>query len=539
MILGILAVMTVAGTAFAVYMRERNKASVNVANLAQAEMAARSGLEHAIAAIEHCLPDYRVSANGAVLKTDGSFHNTTHDVDSGWLLYFDGATQIIDFNTSFRPALGDTKDMEYPLAPLPQKRGDYTVMVEDLDSKLHAEIMKFASGAYPSPPPSALYQALSTANIQSYSTLIEAESLRDPFASQAEMARRIGVYSYMNKKYDFEHMLTVYPPSSTAVVKPCEQAGSVVNAAPGEWVITLKHSTLNQDEHIGMSLYVDAPGRHGSFLILDNDATTVTVLAPASPASIDEDPLLILYPRPAIKINTVSESLLAALIRYIPGFYPDTNDPGNSPGDKPAALAKYLCQKRPFVDRHEFEDAVHRVSGIDSLDELPIDTPDPLLPYKSRLTERQFNDVLNNFAPVFPSTMLGPERNAESVYDDPSHPGIYSFDGWPPYNSPDPFGPSQVGGDHSNRAGTLTNSWDDRDNVTWSTEVSFTSPRFFHIYVLGRAWNEETNQPSASRRLHAIYDADVAPDDPLDDRGKIIWMRWNLSERGTVSDYVP
>ncbi len=67
--------------------------------------------------------------------------------------------------------------------------------------------------------------------------------------------------------------------------------------------------------------------------------------------------------------------------------------------------------------------------------------------------------------------------------------------------------------------------------ATWGTEVKFTS-RFFHIYSLGRAWIESTGTPSGVKRCHAIYDAAPADSSP----GRIIWMRWNLGERGVVSD---
>lgn len=63
-------------------------------------------------------------------------------------------------------------------------------------------------------------------------------------------------------------------------------------------------------------------------------------------------------------------------------------------------------------------------------------------------------------------------------------------------------------------------------NVTWSTELRFTS-RFFHIYVLGRGWNVGTGEAAGVRRLHAVYDAE---------KDRVIWLRWNISSRGSVTD---
>ncbi len=75
------------------------------------------------------------------------------------------------------------------------------------------------------------------------------------------------------------------------------------------------------------------------------------------------------------------------------------------------------------------------------------------------------------------------------------------------------IGPSQTGGSRTNAV-----------NVTWSTEFKFSS-RFFHIYVLGRGWC--AGRAAGVRRAHAIYDAET---------DRIVWMRWNLSSRGSLAD---
>ena len=121
------------------------------------------------------------------------------------------------------------------------------------------------------------------------------------------------------------------------------------------------------------------------------------------------------------------------------------------------------------------------------------------------LTERQFNDFLNSAA-------AGADPD-ESAFDEPLAPGVYSFDGWEPFA--DGVGPAQTGGSRTNASG-----------VTWSTELKFRS-RFFHVYVIGRGWNENVGEPSGVKRLHAVYDSD---------KERVVWMRWNLSSRGSLTD---
>ena len=62
--------------------------------------------------------------------------------------------------------------------------------------------------------------------------------------------------------------------------------------------------------------------------------------------------------------------------------------------------------------------------------------------------------------------------------------------------------------------------------MTWSTGLKFRS-RFFHIYVIGRGWNENVGEPAGVKRLHAVYDSQEA---------RTVWLRWNLSSRGSLTD---
>jgi hypothetical protein len=233
-------------------------------------------------------------------------------------------------------------------------------------------------------------------------------------------------------------------------------------------------------------------------------------------------------PRPAVNVNTAPEALLIEILRR-PLRLEENESTGRSDA-KAEALAEVICARRPFANRHELEDLVFRFVGHQRLDRSLISWPDngaleQLSSLATPLTERQFNDVLNSFSGVL--------SDDDSAFDEPDaigNPGVYSFDGWEPYN--DLVGPSQTGGDCSDWAGLLASDASDaRDNVTWATELAFRS-RFFHIYVVGRGWHEATSDAVGVKRLHAIYDS--AP--PGGGPGRIVWLRWNLTSRGSIVD---
>jgi hypothetical protein len=200
-------------------------------------------------------------------------------------------------------------------------------------------------------------------------------------------------------------------------------------------------------------------------------------------------------------------------------------------------LADILCERRPYRNRREMEEMIFRFTGhyhdngIDPPVGDPRDAPLENLPEDAYITERQFNDILNSLA--------GITDDDESIYDVPGTPGLYAFNGWAEGDS-GWLGRSQTGGKHTDRYGTEVTTSDRADNITYSTEIKFTS-RYFHIYSLGRSWNASgidmaTGLPGVAtgvRRCHAIYDAG---ENPATDVGKIIWFRWNLTERGTISD---
>ena len=103
------------------------------------------------------------------------------------------------------------------------------------------------------------------------------------------------------------------------------------------------------------------------------------------------------------------------------------------------------------------------------------------------------------------------------TYDDPDNPGVYCFDGWEGHATD--FGPSQTGGD-------CTVS--DRD-LTWGCEFKFTS-RYFHVYAVGLVRELDTDRVLARKKLHAVYDAEA---------DRVLWFRWNVTQRGNIGDFSP
>jgi len=538
MVIAILVTITFAGTAFVVFMREASQAAANVSHLAQAEFAARSGLEHAIRAIDESM-DLCVSSTGAFeVSTDTYYTDPTLDEDGdtkpdgakvGWYRYFYDATpgameRIISYDPSIVPATrhvvtGRKFDLSYPVLPVPRKRGEYVVYVEDLDGKLHANIAKWNGGLGNSADLIAVVaNAAKAAGVPTpLDTNVGNRSVEDAYSSTSEIARRGLVTSVLQGKYGLERFLTVYPVIRPEIGATCELDSNAIGGVTTS-LETIPSAQLTPDEVIGSLVYFrDSLDAYG---IEDNGVTTLTVLGDCNELDGAE---FAIVPRPAINVNTAPEKLLAVVFWYTGGTLL-----GEHLG---AALARYLCAlraERPFANRHELEEAIRRATGDDALVDLG-DTaydPDDDLPGPTSLTEYQFNDVLNSIAPVYRG-MSSAVANAQSAYDRPGEPGVYEFDGWPPFGvdglSP---GPSQTGGANSGLG----------RNVTWSTELKFTS-RFFHIYVVGRGWS--AGKAAGVRRLHAIYDARPDSNPPGSSPGRIIWMRWNLSSRGSVSDITP
>lgn len=437
-VIGVLAALAVAATAFALFMNEANMAAANSAHLVRAELAARSGLEHAIRAIETCLATYSfVSSERGAMDAAGNLCDDPSDPRAGWYRYFQGDELIAKLSDEY-----EIRGRRFELPWLGgEARAEYVVHVRDLDGLLHANLVAWGTDTYQYGDARALVKAVaeSCAGLADGSLLAE-QSAGVSFSSLGELALRafVGAPSGARERYALQRFFTVYP--------------------------------------------VDSPSR------------------------------------PPVNVNTAPEALLAKILE--PPLLWDDEDDGISRA-KARALAKYLCAWRPFRGRHDFEDAVRRVSGDDAVDDLP-DMPDtdPLDPYDNHLTERQFNDILNNSAGA-------PVEDHDSSYDDPSAPGVYAFDGWEGFSGSGE-GPHQTGGECSAPDGRLA-SWPDpaAANVTWSVELKFTS-RFFHVYVLGRAWNPEANTAVPSRRCQAIYDAES---------NRVVWFRWTLSSKGSMADY--
>jgi hypothetical protein len=525
MVIAILATLAVAGAAFAVYMRESNQASANMAHYAQAELAARAGLEHAIAVIEYSRDNLQVASEKTWCPGDSSYHDTPGQLNAGWPWYFRDpvgiGTTILDFDPELA---GDEKTGRLiPLEYGGTKHAEYVVCVEDIDGRLHANLAKWS--ARQAGDPIALVKYFADVDDASDPDVDEdmvgtASAATAPlYSSLAEMARRAGAHTIAGGKYELGRGLRCYPLWSPRIVPILRQDSS--GESGGMTTINFTGGPLEEGAHAGMlAVFLYS---HNKYAVDHNGTDWIRVVGdstgePVDPASGLKE--FNIHPRPAINLNTVRQDGLVAMLQRIKSFE-DAEDPGHSPQDKAEVLAGELIALRPFADRHEFEDAVRRYAGDDAVANLGPDTiaDDP---YENHLTERQFNDVLNSCA--------GPLTASESAYDEPSTPGTYSFDGWEPFSGEKP-GPSQTGGDHTDPAtGDLTNDTGEwSHNITWSTELKFES-RFFHIYVLGRGWSGE---PAGEARCHAIYDAAPAGGGA----GRIIWLRWNLSARGSVSDY--
>ncbi len=561
MILGILATMTVVATAFVMFMNQSYQAAANTQFAAQAEIAARSGLEHAIRVIRYSnekLADgtWDAVTPDGVLMPDGSFADKEDlaitDPDAGWHRYFEwdagdsgDHVQLSDptkwvthyYSDANSDSVNDEKygaelfgaaqatehlmrgrvfDISYPISP-PTTRGQYAVCVVDLDGKLNARLANkewhdFGQHGDARIVMSALAVAADGVALADADGFNAAVGQDEPsFSCLGEMARRAGASTAAVGKYRLERCFTTYPGREQAAVSYDVNQPYVPTTYDGNAATEITLSTAGQliaNAEFGRTAVF--PDTASVYEIVWNTTDTVTVREDCSSLTATE--MSIVPVRPPVNVNTVPEAVIRQLLEPIGGF--DTN--------RAAALAKYLCSRRPFAGRHEFEEAVRRVSGDDALNDLPGLPEDLADPYSNHLSEGQFNNVLNNSAGtrewIAAAPWSRPFGPNDSAYDDPDEPGVYGFDGWEPYFGE---GPGQTGG-----TGAAPNS-------TRSTEFKFTS-RFFHIYVLGRGWNTEAGRAQGVRRLHAIYDAEADGG-----KGRILWLRWNLSSRGSVADIHP
>jgi len=528
MVVAILATLTIAGTAFVMVMGQESKAASSALYLAQAELAARAGLEHAIAVIDESRENLddgtwlAVTPDGALLA-DGSFvrdevvDNGTLDagwhrcfeVDSGgeqlsnpalWVSHYGGGK--FGAEASGQAAVPHAmRGRVFPFPPgIVTKRGEYAVCVVDLDGKLHASAPQWNGGVgsnasgLPSDLAPCVEAVATLAGLSSMAAeALKLESVRTFYSSVSEIPRRAGV-STSAKKYALESVFTPYPIPHHEDIAPLDVSGTPTYTLGSDTsAISLASGALVPDAVIGQAVvFVESGEAYG---VIDNTANSLVVRGDCSGEPADAR--VMIAPRPAVNVNTVPQALLAELIKPVRGFQGDVDAAGPV---KAAALAKYLCERRPFAGRHEFEDAVFRVVANDD-DTGAIEDLEGNL----HLTERQFNDFLNSAA-----SGIDPDQSA---FDDPAAPGVYEFDGWEPFG--DLIGPAQIGGSRTNGS-----------DVTWSTGLKFRS-RFFHVYVIGRGWNENVGEPVGVKRLHAIYDSQEA---------RTVWLRWNLSSRGSLTD---
>jgi len=558
MVVAILATLAIAGTAFVMVMGQESKAASSALHLSQAELAARSGLEHAVAVIDKSLANVSASTwlvvtPDGVLKSDGTFTSTEATMDGGWHRYFESGTadQIADWVSHYNgnEVYGASATLSHEMRgrkidlkwinPVPPnveiKRGEYAVCVADLDGKLHANIARWTndvggdgSGSMVDQP--ALVGAVAgpkCANlaVEEIARLVAWSDAGDPeYASISEIARRAQILEIPPDgtapfgKYALERFFTTYPVASRA--EPTEFTASACSYAAPYTTITISPDwTLAEADAIGLVVRFDSTG--ACFRIVAKASNTEIKVSGDCSSLVGED-FHVLCPRPAVNVNTAPWALLAEILKPIPSFAADSDG-----DDKAEALAYLICQRRPFASRHELEDLVFRVAGNQdgggfmeayplngAVEELKDSTGTPV----PNLTERQFNDCLNSIAGVI--------ADGDSAFDEPTNPGVYSFDGWEPYE--DTIGPSQTLGDCSAWNGVDSSlTFEPVKNVTWSTELKFHS-RFFHVYVIGRGWNEKAGKTAGVKRLHAIYDSRPP--------AKIVWLRWNLSSRGSLTD---
>jgi hypothetical protein len=565
MVIAILATLALAGTAFLVVMGQESKAASSTLYLAQAELAARSGLEHAVGVIDKTktnVPALVITPDGALDTAAGSFSELEGQINAGWHRYFEQGTAdpvspwILHYFTDTSVPFTGQNEERYgatagPLAhetrgrviPFPSgiaaKRGEYAVCVTDLDGKLHANIAAWKGGLGGDGTGALVDLGAVVAAVakvadpddttdpddifitDTQATRLGQRSSGPPFSSLSEVARRADVMT-SHERYALERFFTVYPiPGSDGSM--VYDGASVYNSGSSTTEVTLTSSPAFADgEVVGMAaLFL----KSGAMFGIATNVGSVLILAGNCEDVPTHGTKFVIVPRPAVNVNTAPEALLAELFKPPMRLVDDVTVETNAESEaKAVALAKYLCSRRPFVNRSELEDAIFLVVGNQNVGGLPMLWPgngavEQLPGLGTGLTERQFNDCLNSIAGVLAMD--------ESAFDEPANPGVYSFDGWEPYQTGE-VGPSQTLGACSDRTGGLASGTGvPEDNVTWSTELKFNS-RFFHIYVVGRAWNENAGEATGVKRLHAIYDS-RAP-------AKIIWLRWNLSSRGSLTD---
>jgi hypothetical protein len=508
MVLGILATMTIVATAFLVFMRQSYRAATNTQFSARAELACRSGLEHAIRAISFALDGYTVTPDGA-LDSQGEFfddptgtapNGSPVGAGAGWYKYFEGNggnTEEIVRYTDTHVITGRRFRVGIPTVQM-----EYAVRVYDLDGRLHANLSQWTDAVAASADlPGLLKVVAARAGLSDEeSDLVKAQAGGVPYSSPGEVPRRAGIIDTADK-YSLQESFTVCP-----FIRSDRQDSSTY--ADPETTVSLRRGGLAPGVlRAGRAVFSPSNDEYG---ILDNTEDSLVVDGDCT--GEDGNELTIYPPRPGVNINTVQQQLLFELLDEVPSI--------NNIGNLCDGMARYVMDTRPFAGRHEYEEALRRAAGDDAIVDIKATYGLPESFPQTSLTERQFNDLLNSTAGIL--------NEDGSTYDEPGNPGVYTFNGWKDADEATWEGPTQTGGHRTDPAGNDVTgpSAGAADNVTWSTEFKFTS-RFFHIYVLGRGINPDTGRPRGVRRLHAIYDAEA---------DRILWLRWNISGRGSVVD---
>lgn len=242
MTLGVLAMLTVAGAAFLMLMEQDYRASANAALKTQAELAARSGLEHAKLLVRYSRKkldsgEWLVASHQGAIHAAGQLYSNEAEADSGWHRYFKadpdaGGDTAPWIATGTHHAGVSMKGRRIGLkadAVSGAWNGEYNVCVADLDGKLHGDIQRWPSSGSPSELVKAVSKLVWPSEDEKADRLADRSTAPyPPFMCLSGPARRAEVAA-KDEKYGLERFFTVYPPASSDPPPLPEESRPLVN----------------------------------------------------------------------------------------------------------------------------------------------------------------------------------------------------------------------------------------------------------------------------------------------------------------------
>jgi len=445
LIVGILAAMVVVASSFLFHVHTELRGADNAVEAAEAEMAARAGLAHAVAVVAEFYSgdyvDYAVNPDGA--RATGTPApapvSTPGGIAAGWHRYFeedDSARGLVISDAErwvrhYERDTGPEHELRGRTFMLfdrtgPRTVGRYAVAVVDLDGKLHAD-----------------------PNLWQTEIAADSGSL-DGFLAPVTDALSLSP----------ESRVRLRGPSPPATREPCRTPAELAAR------VLLPPPTVTPTP--GCEIF-EPRKKYG----IEGFFTTYPVVESPAP-----------YDPPPVNVNTARWEVLECLLAEIPSL--DTTA-------RTAAVDEILV-RRPFRDRAAFEAALAELAPEHEVVGQKRGVAPPATP---PLTEEQFNDLLNSLNGVEPSLYVSDgDADAGTTGDS----GEYEFD-FDPIPLPTPPAPPQLNyGGESSLAPP-------RD-ATWGAPVKFSS-RYFHIYVVAEALSPRGAEyiVRARKRLHAIYDA--------------------------------